>query len=381
MYGFQIDPIVYDSGFRIIIEYSRNKELSDCAENRFLDLGGIITNEFVFHAILPLVRLSDPIIHVIFKTVDGRITVNYRQSLTVTYPLLPQDTVLPVIPISSILRCDSLDHPFVDLVKIDGELYAFKHDCQLYLGTSLVYSKGKISKMDESLPMEVVHLTRFQSPFIIKPLFLVSDTVDPLRFRGYVMPLLRAGSLADVLSRLRKSKGEDTWIPPRIGSDPLISLDVLPKLIDWPTKQLWASDIARGVVVLHDANSFSGDIKLDNLLLGTDGRICLTDVYPLSTGGTINYAPPEIVDFRRMKPTAAHDVFSMGLVLWALSEELEGFWRQHVEEPHLFWKEGEGAAPEWYRKVVDSCLELDPEKRPSAQTVLGTILNLSVAVF
>lgn len=65
-----------------------------------------------------------------------------------------------------------------------------------------------------------MHLTCFQSRFIVKPVFLVSDTTDPQRICGYLMLYYREGSLADVLSRLRTTILGDAWVSPRITSQP-----------------------------------------------------------------------------------------------------------------------------------------------------------------
>jgi len=48
---------------------------------------------------------------------------------------------------------------------------------------------------------EVEHLSRLRSPYIIKPVFLVSDDSNSL-FRGYLMPFMPAGTLVDVFDGL-----------------------------------------------------------------------------------------------------------------------------------------------------------------------------------
>lgn len=108
---------------------------------------------------------------------------------------------------------------------------------------------------------------------------------------------------------MRKTKYEDAdevWICPRstltssfLSVSPPIPFNVegavpanRPKLLDWSVKELWASDIARGVVVLHENSLFSGDLKLDNVLLGPDGRLCHIDIF--YRGSTDIYIPPRV---------------------------------------------------------------------------------------
>lgn len=405
LFAFQTDQSRYDTGFHILVQYVRNKELPDCAENTILDDQGFFPNELFYNEIIPLVNLVDPILHVIFSTVDHRITVTQKPPPTITYPLIPTDIGLPIVSISSLTCHQSLTLSTVDLVEANGAIYVFKHGTQLLDVIHTVSQPSDDIPINDNLVQEIACLNRFQSPFIITPLFVVSDTSDPLRCRGFLMPFLPAGSLTDVLAELRKLKcGDALWDPPVLPSKTsahnsgvdlnveVAALDIggttvgtgdaaldaeasvadnhYPKLLDWSVKHLWASDIARGVVLLHERSLPSGDLKLGNVLLGPDGRICHIDIF--FTGSTETYIPPE---HTFGPPTVAQDIFAMGLMLWALSEELEDFERNYWEVPSLFWQEGEGATPSWYRELVESCLHIDADKRPSAQTVLDTLTN------
>jgi len=60
--------------------------------------------------------------------------------------------------------------------------------------------------------------------------------------------------------------------------------------------------------------------------------------------------------------TAAADIFSLGLILYAVAEE-----KSRVVQP-LVWREGK--TPEWYRGIVQRCLVKEPEDRPSAVELL-----------
>lgn len=128
-----------------------------------------------------------------------------------------------------------------------------------------------------------------------------------------------------------------------------------------------------GVVTLHQVPVFSGDIKLPNILLGPDGHLCIIDVGP-TDGFTESYISPE--QWEEGKLTEARDIFALGLVLWALSEEVSLFERADVRKfPRLPWHENKGSAPNWYRKMVESCLQKDPQTRPSAKHILECLLN------
>src|ERR1700742_1292243 len=93
-----------------------------------------------------------------------------------------------------------------------------------------------------------------------------------------------------------------------------------------------------GVVTLHKDSSYCGDLKLDNIrvLLGPNGHLCLTDVAP-TPGYTPEYLALEIT-FRRPALTAERDIFALGLILWALSEEISSFERSDFSSaPTLVW--------------------------------------------
>lgn len=106
MFGFQLDRNRYDSGFCIIVEFSRNNILFNCAENQILDFqGGLMRNELFFHEVLPAVQLSYPIFHLIFKTVDGRITIDSIRPCTRLYPVTSTSLSFLSHPLSVIEHC------------------------------------------------------------------------------------------------------------------------------------------------------------------------------------------------------------------------------------------------------------------------------------
>ena len=63
--------------------------------------------------------------------------------------------------------------------------------------------------------------------------------------------------------------------------------------------------------------------------------------------------------------TAPADVYSLGLVLWAVAEE------RWMGMPTPVWRAGK--TPNWYRDIVKRCLVLDSEARPSAIGVLSLL--------
>ncbi len=137
--------------------------------------------------------------------------------------------------------------------------------------------------------------------------------------------------------------------------------------------------LVRSVAVLHSAGRSHGDIKPENAILQSDGKVRLVDLgFSASAsgiavqGGTAGYLAPEIgsggTDPRRA------DVWSIGVVLHEL---LVGA-RPSATERGGGWKRLALQAPDWI-PLVDLLLREDPAKRPaSADTVLGELPDTPV---
>ncbi|KAJ7092845.1 hypothetical protein B0H15DRAFT_947667 [Mycena belliarum] len=126
--------------------------------------------------------------------------------------------------------------------------------------------------------------------------------------------------------------------------------------VPWSVKLAWAKDVAAAVAWLRAQTPFWGDLKTANIVLCTDGHCRLIDYCP---GGR--------------RPRHTRDVFALGLVLWAIAEEVGSFEREKQDASPLSpWSLH---TPRWFQALVRSCFEIEPDRRPSARAVYDDVAS------
>lgn len=143
-----------------------------------------------------------------------------------------------------------------------------------------------------------------------------------------------------------------------------------------------ARDIATGLQFAHSQGVIHRDLKVDNVLLHSDGSAVITDFgiaravsgYVASTGvnmtiGTPHYLSPEQAQGRPLDPRA--DFYALGVTLYkAASNELpftSNDWfelaRMHVEEPPPSLRKKQPEISKRFERVVFKCLGKHPDDR------------------
>lgn len=338
----EADPCIYDSGKLIVIAYSRNNDEPYCKENEWLDSedpDDVALDELLeiypdFHT-LPF---YDTATRITIKTIDGKLTTTITEDLDTIISYLPIPPSLSHIPIAQIrdLKLITMIDMDVDRVKWRGSTYAFKRTAESHEGTLR--------------ELAILHQLANSSNIID----LVAIVVNrDNQIRGFLTPFVGSGNLQSVFMAARQSLG--------LGDEG----DAV--AFDWPLKLSWARQITQGVIELHAISAYNGDLKPQNVLINSTGRALLIDFLP--TGITQVFAAPEVLEaFNRGVPklSAPADVYSLGLLLSAVAEEKWGEMRTPT------WR---GGTPEWYRDIVNRCLALAAEDRPSATEVLSLLLR------
>ncbi|EMC93631.1 hypothetical protein BAUCODRAFT_26871 [Baudoinia panamericana UAMH 10762] len=139
--------------------------------------------------------------------------------------------------------------------------------------------------------------------------------------------------------------------------------------LPWHRREKWAKQIVTGLSNIHEAGYVQGDFTLSNIVIDTDDNAVIIDIN--RRGCPVGWEPPELgrlIDSGQrisMCIGVKTDLFQLGMVLWALAEEVDE--PERIERPLPALHE---STPEYYQRVVDACLDGRPQGRTSAKDLL-----------
>ncbi|KAH8113598.1 hypothetical protein DFH11DRAFT_310488 [Phellopilus nigrolimitatus] len=207
------------------------------------------------------------------------------------------------------------------------------------------------------------------------------------RLRGFLAIFEPYGSLEEIFLNRRTSTSTDS-----AGGSA-----VFPRQPDWPLKLRWSTQLARGLSALH-ADSAGGPIVLGNLN-PRNVLVSHADGYSLVIAGLrgaatptgmrfpARWAAPERVRRASYALGPALDVANLGMVLWALAEESfdrfpgisspprrsDDISKAAISTRSGLWRKDNIVTPGWYKLLVESCVEEEPARRPSAADVAAVL--------
>jgi len=185
-----------------------------------------------------------------------------------------------------------------------------------------------------------------------------------------VMELMKGGNLYDFLQRNKN------------------------KALPWSLRISLATDVAKGVLALHENRIVHRDLKSLNVLLDENTKAKLTD-FGLSkiktqtasttkneSAGTLAWMAPELLQ-RKATHTQKSDMYSYGMVVWEISSCDTPF--KDVSNQTLLMQLVKGGeredipegTPLAVEKLIKGCWEGKGEARPDAKTAVETLLEES----
>jgi len=153
--------------------------------------------------------------------------------------------------------------------------------------------------------------------------------------------------------------------------------------------------LVEGIQHMHSQGVAHLDLKLENLMLGSDFQLKIIDFDSselisdanISSKGTVNYRAPELISGTGKNATAA-DIYSMGMILYALKASEFIYVEQHQEEEgamssflqfhnnkEAFWSEkaeslrGSVTFSEEFIELLNGMLSYDAEKRMTLEEI------------
>ncbi|KAF2663929.1 hypothetical protein BT63DRAFT_115447 [Microthyrium microscopicum] len=270
------------------------------------------------------------------KTMDGRLHVHCSEDLNevISYPRTSMLNYLacPLYRESEVLF-ESHMSGFVYKVNVDGRILVKKEIPGPEAVDEFLYEIAALSALKDAK-----NVISFEG--------LVVDE-DETVVKGLLISLATQGALVDIIYDMRYSN-----------------------TISWNRRERWARQIVQGLSDVHEAGFVQGDFTLSNIVADSDDNVYLIDVN--RRGCPVGWEPPELEEMIRagqrisMFIGVKTDLFQLGMVLWALAMCID----EPELEPRPLRPVTNSDIPDYFRQMVEICLDPNPQHRVAAKDLL-----------
>ena len=138
--------------------------------------------------------------------------------------------------------------------------------------------------------------------------------------------------------------------------------------LSWHRREKWAYQIVQGLSAIHEAGFVQGDFTLSNIVIDDDDNAQIIDIN--RRGCPVGWESPELgklIDSGQrigMHISVKTDLYQLGMVLWALAEQVDEPERSRPLPPLR------REVPGYLRFIVDTCLHERPQQRANACQLL-----------
>lgn len=135
--------------------------------------------------------------------------------------------------------------------------------------------------------------------------------------------------------------------------------------LPWHRREKWAQQIVSGLADIHEAGFVQGDFTLSNIVIDEDDNAQIIDIN--RRGCPVGWESPELnklIDSGQrisMSIGVKTDLFQLGMVLWALAEEVDEPERVERPLPAII-----DEVPLYFHDIVETCLSDRPQRRKGA---------------
>jgi serine/threonine protein kinase len=289
---------------------------------------------------LPDIQFYDTVTNLKLQTADGRLHVHVTEDV---------NEIIPYPSLSAVehLTCKRVSE---NSVCFDQHISGFVYKVSVH---NKVYIKKEIPGPDavEEFLYEINALCSLQdSQSVITFEGIIVDEKNEL-IKGLLIGYADQGALVDLLYDFKGTEN-----------------------LPWERRQKWARQIVQGLSEIHEAGFVQGDFTLSNIVIDHRDDAKIIDIN--RRGCPVGWEPPELARLIESGQRVSiyigvkSDLFQLGMVLWALSEEQDEPERQERPLGQHFDRYSE--TPEWFRTIVRTCLSDSPKHRPSAKSILSS---------